>query len=228
MDLREQLGLTVIMITHDLDTIFRTCNRVGVIIDRKMTSDTLAGHQRAIRIRGSRPISTASAPSASAGLRLMEREANYTAVGAFVLLIATMAGAVRVLVRGQQRRARLRALRDLFRGQRLGPESRQHGALPRRRGRPRGRHPDRQARLRPRAGHRRHRFAYADLEGHAGVAVDAGRDRPAVHRPARERGHEGQTWNRCRAKPIPSSIRCSRTSTGCSRACRISSAAPRR
>ena len=41
MDLRPQLGLTVIMITHDLDTIFRTCNRVGVIIDRKMTSDTL-------------------------------------------------------------------------------------------------------------------------------------------------------------------------------------------
>jgi phospholipid/cholesterol/gamma-HCH transport system ATP-binding protein len=43
MDLRGQLGLTVIMITHDLDTIFRTCNRVGVIIDRKMTSDTLQG-----------------------------------------------------------------------------------------------------------------------------------------------------------------------------------------
>jgi phospholipid/cholesterol/gamma-HCH transport system ATP-binding protein len=43
MDLRKQLGLTVIMITHDLDTIFRTCNRVGVIIDRKMTSDTLEG-----------------------------------------------------------------------------------------------------------------------------------------------------------------------------------------
>jgi len=43
MDLRRQLKLTVIMITHDLDTIFRTCNRVGVIIDRKMTSDTLEG-----------------------------------------------------------------------------------------------------------------------------------------------------------------------------------------
>jgi len=41
MDLRQPLGLTVVMITHDLDTIFRTCNRVGVIIDRKMTSDTL-------------------------------------------------------------------------------------------------------------------------------------------------------------------------------------------
>ena len=46
MDLRRQLGLTVIMITHDLDTIFRTCNRVGVIIDRKMTSDTLEGITR--------------------------------------------------------------------------------------------------------------------------------------------------------------------------------------
>jgi phospholipid/cholesterol/gamma-HCH transport system ATP-binding protein len=46
MDLREQLGLTVIMITHDLDTIFRTCNRVGVIIDRQMTSDTLEGITR--------------------------------------------------------------------------------------------------------------------------------------------------------------------------------------
>jgi phospholipid/cholesterol/gamma-HCH transport system ATP-binding protein len=46
MDLREQMGLTVIMITHDLDTIFRTCNRVGVIIDRKMTSDTLEGITR--------------------------------------------------------------------------------------------------------------------------------------------------------------------------------------
>ena len=46
MDLRQQLGLTVIMVTHDLDTIFRTCNRVGVIIDRKMTSDTLEGITR--------------------------------------------------------------------------------------------------------------------------------------------------------------------------------------
>ena len=46
MDLRGQLGLTVVMITHDLDTIFRTCNRVGVIIDRRMTSDSLEGITR--------------------------------------------------------------------------------------------------------------------------------------------------------------------------------------
>src|SRR6185436_14027402 len=41
--LRDELGLTVVMITHDLDTIFRTCNRVGVIVDKRMETDTLAG-----------------------------------------------------------------------------------------------------------------------------------------------------------------------------------------
>jgi len=40
--LREELALTVVMITHDLDSIFRTCNRVGVIVNRRMVSDTLA------------------------------------------------------------------------------------------------------------------------------------------------------------------------------------------
>ncbi len=39
--LHSQLGLTVVMITHDLDTLYRTCSRVGVIIDGRMTVDTL-------------------------------------------------------------------------------------------------------------------------------------------------------------------------------------------
>jgi phospholipid/cholesterol/gamma-HCH transport system ATP-binding protein len=43
MELQSSLRLTVVMITHDLDTIFRTCNRVGVIVDRKMEIDTLEG-----------------------------------------------------------------------------------------------------------------------------------------------------------------------------------------
>jgi len=43
LDLHRELRLTVVMITHDLDTIFRTCNRVGVIVDRRMVSDTLEG-----------------------------------------------------------------------------------------------------------------------------------------------------------------------------------------
>ena len=39
--LQKQLKLTIVMITHDLDSIFRTCNRVGVIVDRHMESDTV-------------------------------------------------------------------------------------------------------------------------------------------------------------------------------------------
>ncbi len=41
--LQRSLKLTVVMITHDLDTIYRTCNRVGVIVDRHMITDTLEG-----------------------------------------------------------------------------------------------------------------------------------------------------------------------------------------
>lgn len=41
--LHSQLRLTVVMITHDLDTLFQTCSRVGVIIDGRMITDTLQG-----------------------------------------------------------------------------------------------------------------------------------------------------------------------------------------
>jgi phospholipid/cholesterol/gamma-HCH transport system ATP-binding protein len=41
--LRRELKLTVVMITHDLDTIYRTCSRVGIIVDGRMISDTLEG-----------------------------------------------------------------------------------------------------------------------------------------------------------------------------------------
>lgn len=41
--LQSSLKLTVVMITHDLNSLFRTCNRVGVIVDRRMVIDTLQG-----------------------------------------------------------------------------------------------------------------------------------------------------------------------------------------
>jgi phospholipid/cholesterol/gamma-HCH transport system ATP-binding protein len=41
--LHSQLRLTVVMITHDLDTLFRTSQRVGVIVDGRMITDTLDG-----------------------------------------------------------------------------------------------------------------------------------------------------------------------------------------
>ncbi|HVC01182.1 MAG TPA: ATP-binding cassette domain-containing protein [Steroidobacteraceae bacterium] len=40
--LHSQLGLTVVMITHDLDTLLRTCDRIGVILDGRMVSGTPA------------------------------------------------------------------------------------------------------------------------------------------------------------------------------------------
>ncbi|HEX4152858.1 MAG TPA: ATP-binding cassette domain-containing protein [Steroidobacteraceae bacterium] len=41
--LHAELKLTVVMITHDLDSLFRICDRVGVIVAGRMISDTLPG-----------------------------------------------------------------------------------------------------------------------------------------------------------------------------------------
>jgi phospholipid/cholesterol/gamma-HCH transport system ATP-binding protein len=41
LELQRGLRLTVVMITHDLDTIFRVSNRVGVIVDGRMVAGTL-------------------------------------------------------------------------------------------------------------------------------------------------------------------------------------------
>lgn len=44
--LQRGLHLTVVMITHDLDTIVKTCDRVAVLVDRKIVVDTLDGIMR--------------------------------------------------------------------------------------------------------------------------------------------------------------------------------------
>lgn len=41
--LRRTLGLTVVMVTHDLDTLTRTCDRVAVLVDGQVIVDTLEG-----------------------------------------------------------------------------------------------------------------------------------------------------------------------------------------
>jgi phospholipid/cholesterol/gamma-HCH transport system ATP-binding protein len=40
-DLRGSLGLTVFMVTHDLDTLFAICDRVAVLVDKKIRVGTL-------------------------------------------------------------------------------------------------------------------------------------------------------------------------------------------
>jgi len=41
--LRDTLRLTVVMVTHDLDTLMRTCDRVAVLVDSRVIVDTLGG-----------------------------------------------------------------------------------------------------------------------------------------------------------------------------------------
>jgi phospholipid/cholesterol/gamma-HCH transport system ATP-binding protein len=43
-DLKSSLGLTVFLVTHDLDTLFAICDRVAVLVDTKIKIGTLAQH----------------------------------------------------------------------------------------------------------------------------------------------------------------------------------------
>jgi len=40
-DLKSSLGLTVFMVTHDLDSLFAICDRVAVLVDKKLRTGTL-------------------------------------------------------------------------------------------------------------------------------------------------------------------------------------------
>jgi phospholipid/cholesterol/gamma-HCH transport system ATP-binding protein len=40
-DLKTSLGLTVVMVTHDLDSLFAICDRVAVLVDKKVRIGTL-------------------------------------------------------------------------------------------------------------------------------------------------------------------------------------------
>lgn len=41
LELQNNLGITVIIITHDLDTLFTVCEKVAVLVDKKMVFDTI-------------------------------------------------------------------------------------------------------------------------------------------------------------------------------------------
>ncbi len=43
-DLKTSLGLTVFLVTHDLDSLFAICDRVAVLVDKKVRVGTLAQH----------------------------------------------------------------------------------------------------------------------------------------------------------------------------------------
>ena len=41
MHLRRALGLTVVMVTHDLDSLARICDRIAVLVDKKVVVGTM-------------------------------------------------------------------------------------------------------------------------------------------------------------------------------------------
>lgn len=41
LQLNQSLGVTVVVVTHDLATLFTICDRIAVLVDRKLTVDTL-------------------------------------------------------------------------------------------------------------------------------------------------------------------------------------------
>ena len=43
-DLAKNLGLAVAMITHDLDSLFSICDRIAILVDKKVKIDTLENH----------------------------------------------------------------------------------------------------------------------------------------------------------------------------------------
>jgi len=45
-DLKASLGLTVFLVTHDLDTLFAICDRVAVLVDKTLRIGTLEQHLR--------------------------------------------------------------------------------------------------------------------------------------------------------------------------------------
>ena len=83
------------MITHDLDTLLARCSRVAVLVDRKIVVDTLAGIMNNphpwIQEYFHGPRARAAQNAARQGNLSMEREANYVAVGAFIVLVVAMA-----------------------------------------------------------------------------------------------------------------------------------------
>lgn len=42
LDLRRSLGLTVVMVTHDLDSLARICDRIAVLVDKRIVVGTMA------------------------------------------------------------------------------------------------------------------------------------------------------------------------------------------
>ena len=91
--LQQSLHLTVFMVTHDIDTLRATTDRIAVLVDGKLTVGTIASLRDDPNpwIHEYLPACAAAQRSRHSGRRVrMEARANYVAVGAFVLVVLAL------------------------------------------------------------------------------------------------------------------------------------------
>ena len=100
--LQKRLGLTVFLITHDLDTLHAICDRVAVLADKKVIGvgtipELLALDHPWIQEYFNGPRGRAAAESyEEGGERLVETRSNYVMVGA--VTVALLAGVLLFIV----------------------------------------------------------------------------------------------------------------------------------
>ena len=107
-ELQKSLRLSVFMVTHDIDTLRATTDRIAVLVDRRIRVGTMASlshdpHPSIHRYlhRGPR----ADERGQLAGVAGMDSQANYVATGAFVLLMLAGMVVAAVWLAGPQFRA---------------------------------------------------------------------------------------------------------------------------
>jgi phospholipid/cholesterol/gamma-HCH transport system ATP-binding protein len=197
--LRDTLGLTVYMVTHDLDSLFSVCDRIAVLGGKKVLVQGTCRDDGSRRALGEILFPRqAGAPARSggktAGLRhgawKPEPITSSSASSRWLQCSRPSASSTGRFGRRSRRHGRTA---DPHSRLGLGPEPRQRGAVQRRAGRRRA--PRLYRRQRSRRGHR----GGADRPAHAHHRLDPGRcrprqpDRPGQHRDARLARRRGQS-----------------------------------
>ena len=139
--LQQTLGLTVFMVTHDLDSLHTVCDRIAVLADGKVIVGGPDGDDAGVRASVAESVFPRYANASEQGPRvrkpprhLMETRANYVLIGVFTLaVIAAGFGFVYWFHRGGGRRAN--ELSGGVRGAGVGPADRCGRAVQRHPGR---------------------------------------------------------------------------------------------
>ena len=97
--LNKSLGVTILMVTHDLDSLYAACDRIAVLLDKRVvvgTIDELLEFDHPwVQEYFHGPRGRAAARQAGVERRQMERRSPYVLIGAaMILFIAAVAGFV--------------------------------------------------------------------------------------------------------------------------------------